>query len=62
MAGRQIIIRCLDGKWSASSSDRPEERFYGATMQEAIDRLKAAAPNDPTEKLDLHRPDSSGDE
>ncbi|HVJ66840.1 MAG TPA: hypothetical protein VM510_02580 [Caulifigura sp.] len=39
MAGRQLIIRCLDAKWSACYSDRPEERYYGVTMQDAVDRL-----------------------
>jgi predicted RNase H-like HicB family nuclease len=43
MAERHIISQCADGKWSAAYSDRPEERFYGATMDEAIDRLKQAS-------------------
>jgi len=43
MAERQIIVHCSEGKWSAAYSDRPEERFYGATMDEALDRLKRSA-------------------
>ncbi|WP_145034708.1 hypothetical protein [Caulifigura coniformis] len=43
MAERQIIVRCAEGKWSAAYSDRPEERFYGTSMDEALDRLKRSA-------------------
>ena len=38
---RHLILNCRDGKWSAAYSDRPDEKVYGATLQEAIERLKA---------------------
>jgi hypothetical protein len=37
-----LILNCRGGKWSAAYSDRPDEKVYGATLQEAIERLKAA--------------------
>jgi hypothetical protein len=38
---RHLILNCRGGKWSAAYSDRPDEKVYGATLQEAIERLKA---------------------
>jgi len=43
MRDRQIILRCIDGKWSAAYADQPEEQFYGVTMQDALDRLTSAS-------------------
>jgi hypothetical protein len=45
MAERQIIVSSTDGRWSAAYSDHPEERCFGATMQDAIDRLKRTDKN-----------------
>jgi hypothetical protein len=38
---RYLVLNCRGGKWSAAYSDRPDEKVYGATLQEAIERLKA---------------------
>jgi len=50
MAEHHIISRCVDGEWSAAYSDRPEERFYGVTKDEAIGRLTKmrGAPEGPS--------------
>ena len=37
---RTLILKLAGGRWSACYSDRPEERVYALTMEEAIDRLR----------------------
>jgi hypothetical protein len=37
---RHLILNCRGAKWSAAYSDRPDEKVYGSTLQEAIERLK----------------------
>jgi hypothetical protein len=62
MAERQIIFRCVDGKWSAAYSDQPEVLVYGATMQDAIDRLQLRRPREePTEQSSPSLPDEDAD-